>query len=326
VGEGLGLVLAYFHRVKSQPDDRLIASPDSIAGTRGEQAPPPTVTGIFGAYTSNDTAIAGIGHMNTFKDDHIRLTVAAAVADINSTFYLNDQPFKFNLEGTFVFQETRFRFGDSRWFWGIGLSYLDASSAFRVDLPEEPSSFLDLFRADVSNVGLAAKLAWDTRDSTSMPNTGKFFDFAAWRYDDLFSGDYDYWDARLKFHSFHRLHEKFVLGWRAEYSTISGRAPFFAIPFVKLRGIPALRYQGDRVGVFEIEGRYNFTPKWAMIGFAGKGWVSNYSDIIVTEQNIYNFGVGGRYKIFEAQNIWVGIDIAKGPEDYNWYIQVGQAW
>jgi hypothetical protein len=326
VGEGFGLVLAYFHRVKGRPDKRLIGSPDSIADTREEQAPPPTVTGVFGAYTSNETAVAGVGHMNTFKDDRIRFTAVAAVADINSTFYLNDQPFKFNLEGAFVFQETRFRFGDSRWFWGIGLSYLDASSAFRVDLPEDPLPFLDLFRADVSNVGLAAKLSWDTRDSTSMPGKGKYFDFAAWRYDDLIGGDYDYWDARLKFHSFHPLHEKFVLGWRAEYSTINGHAPFFAIPFVKLRGIPALRYQGEHVGVFELEGRYNFTPRWAMIGFAGKGWTSSYLDFIDTDQNIRAYGLGGRYKIFEAQNIWVGIDIAKGPEDYAWYIQVGQAW
>ena len=42
---------------------------------------------------------------------------------------------------------------------------------------------------------------------------------------------------------FHRLHEKFVLGLRLEYSTINGRAPFFAVPWVSLRGIPAMRYQ-----------------------------------------------------------------------------------
>ena len=324
IGDGLGMALAYFHRAKNRPDGHLLASPDSISEVRKEQEPPPTVTGIFGAYTSNKTAAAGIGHMNSFKDDHIRFTAVAALADINSTFYVADQPFKFNLDGVLVYQETRFRFGDSRWFWGIGLSYLDASSAFQVELPEDPP--IDFFRNDVRNTGIAAKLAWDSRDSTSMPNTGQLFDFSAWRYDDMFSGDFDYWDARLKFLSFHQLHEKFVLGWRFEYSSINGRAPFFAVPYVKLRGIAALRYQGDRVGVAEIEGRYNFSPKWALIGFAGKGAVSSNLDIIDTDQNIRSFGLGGRYKIFDAQNIWIGIDIAKGPEDYNWYIQIGQAW
>jgi hypothetical protein len=329
IGEGLGLALAYFHRTKDVPEGTTIASPSTFGEVANKQAPPPTVTGIMAAYTSNGTAAVGIGHMNTFKQDHIRFTGVIARADVNSTFYLLDQPLKFNLKGSLAYQDTRFRFGDSRWFWGIGLSYLDASSAFKVDFPEdvpfdEESS--DLFRHKLKNVGLSAKFAWDTRDNTSMPNTGQLFDFAGWRYDEAIGGDYDYWDARFKLLSFHQLHEKFVLGLRLEYSVINGSAPFFAIPWVTLRGIPALRYQGKRVGVFEVEGRYNLTPKWALIGFAGTGKV--YSDIAVidTDQSIYNYGIGGRYKIFDAQNVWVGIDIAKGPEEFNWYIQVGHAW
>jgi len=324
IGEGLGLALAYFHRQKNELDDRKVASMDSIGDASREQAPPPTVTGVMAAYTSNGTAAVGIGHMNSFKDDHIRFTGVIALADVNSTFYLLDQPFKFNLEGTLAFQETRFRIADSGWFWGIGLSYLDASAAFQVELSEDVP--VDLFRSDVRNDGLSAKLAWDTRDNTSMPNRGQLIDLAVWRYDKAIGGDFNYWDTRLKLLSFHQLHEKFVLGLRLEYSTINGRAPFFAIPWVSLRGIPALRYQGDRVGVAEIEGRYLFSPKWALIGFAGMGRVSSRIPIIDTEQNIYNYGLGGRYKIFEAHNVWVGIDIARGPEETNWYIQVGHAW
>lgn len=324
IGEGLGLALAYFHRAKEGLNSEKVASPASIGGAAKEQAPPPTVTGIFGAYTSNKTAAAGIGHMNSFKEDHIRFTGVLALADIKSTFYVLDQPFKFNLEGTFLYQETRFRFGDSGWFWGIGLSYLDASNAFQIELPDDVP--VDLIRSDLTNSGLAAKLAWDTRDNTFMPNSGQLFDLSVWRYDDAIGGDFDYWNANLKLLSFHHLHERFVLGLRVEYSTIDGGAPFFAIPWVSLRGIPALRYQGDKVAVAEIEGRYNFTPKWALIGFAGTGAVSSNIEIIDTDQSIYSYGMGGRYRIFEAQNVWVGIDIARGPEDTNWYVQVGHPW
>ena len=332
IGEGFGLALAYFHRQNDLPEETALATPTSIGKDQDDQEAPPTVTGVFGALTSNDTAAVGVGHMNSFKDDRIRFTAAGGLADINSTFYLLDKPFKFNLEGALVYQETRFRFGGSKWFWGIGLSYLDASSAFQVEIPEDPDpsldllGSLDLFRSDVTNSGLSAKLAWDTRDNTSLPNKGQFIDLALWRYDDIFGSDSDYWDARFKLLSFHQLHEKFVLGARLEYSAIDGNAPFFAIPWVTLRGIPAMRYQGDAVGVIEFEGRYNFSPKWALIGFAGSGWVSSQKPAIGTEQSIYAYGLGGRYQIFEAQNIWVGIDIARGPEDTNWYIQVGHAW
>lgn len=324
IGDGLGIALAYFHRAKSVPEGTTIASPGSLGDATKEQTPPPTVTGVFGAYTSNKTAAGGVGHMNSFKDDHIRFTGVAAWADVNSTFYVSDQPFKFNLEGVFIYQETRFRIADSKWFLGVGLSYLNANTAFRVELPDETP--IELFPKELRNVGLAGKLAWDTRDNTSMPNNGQLFDLAVWRYDEGIGGDFDYWNTNIKLLSFHQLHEKFVLGLRFDYQTISGRAPFFAVPYVKLRGIPALRYQGDHVAIGEIEGRYNFTPRWAIIGFLGGGKVSNDLPIIDTDQKIKSYGLGGRYKIFDAQNIWVGIDIARGPEEVNWYIQVGHAW
>jgi hypothetical protein len=324
IGDGLGLALVYFHRAKDAPDKETFASPGSIGQASKEQTPPPTLTGVFGAYTSNETAAGGIGHMNSFRDDHIRFAGVVGLANVNSTFYVLDQPFKFNLEGFMAYQETRFRIADSRWFLGIGLSYLDASSAFQEEPPEDVP--VDLFRTDLRNSGLAAKLAWDTRDNTPMPNRGQLFELTAWRYDEAIGGDFDYWNGKLKLLSFHPLHEKFVLGLRFEYSAIDGKAPFFAIPWITLRGIPALRYQGDRVGVAEVEGRYNILPRWAVIGFAGRGSVSSDVPIIDTEQRIYAYGLGGRYKIFEAQNVWVGIDIARGPEDTNYYIQVGHAW
>ena len=324
IGDGMGLALAYFHRAKQTPEETAMASPVSIGNASREQAPPPTVSGVFGAYTSNETAAVGAGHMNTFKDDHIRFTAVAAYADVNSTFYILDRPFKFNLEGVLAYQETRFRFGDSQCFWGIGLSYLDASNVFEVDIPEDAP--IELLRTEFRNAGISAKLAWDTRDNTSMPNRGQLFDLSLWRYDESLSGDFDYWDARLKLLSFHQLNDKFILGLRLEYSTIDGNAPFFAIPWVSLRGIPALRYQGDRVAVAEVEARYNLSPRWALIGFAGSGAIASDIPVLDTEQSIYAYGLGGRFNIFQAQNIWVGLDIAKGPEEIAWYIQVGHAW
>ena len=114
IGDGLGLVLSYFHPKKAVSDKDRIASLESISQASHEQEPPPTVTGVFGAYTSNETAAAGAGHMNSFKDDHIRFTGVAAWANVNSTFYIRDYPYKFNLEGVLAYQETRFRFGHSR--------------------------------------------------------------------------------------------------------------------------------------------------------------------------------------------------------------------
>jgi hypothetical protein len=63
-----------------------------------------------------------------------------------------------------------------------------------------------------------------------------------------------------------------------------------------------------------------------MIGFFGKGATDGDIPIFEIEDDIYAGGVGGRFLFKPDENLWVGIDIARGTEDTYWYIQVGQAW
>jgi len=95
---------------------------------------------------------------------------------------------------------------------------------------------------------------------------------------------------------------------------------------VKLRGIPALRYQNKVAGAIEVEGRYLLAPRWELSVFAGKGFTSDDVPFFDNPGNIYNFGTGVRYNIFTEHKVWAGIDVAKGPEDWAWYIQVGHPW
>ena len=158
------------------------------------------------------------------------------------------------------------------------------------------------------------------------PGEGKLIDLNIWRYDEALGGNYDYWSSRLKALWFHRLHPKIVLGLRLDITGVDGKPPFFGYPFVKLRGIPALRYQDKIAGAIEAEARYRIMPKWEVLAFAGKGYTSDKVPVFDNPDNIYNFGFGARYNIFQAQNVWLGIDIARGPDDWNWYVQVGHPW
>jgi hypothetical protein len=45
-----------------------------------------------------------------------------------------------------------------------------------------------------------------------------------------------------------------------------------------------------------------------------------------TQDDIRTIGVGMRWLAFHAQDAWVGIDVASGPEDVSWYLQMGSAW
>ena len=98
------------------------------------------------------------------------------------------------------------------------------------------------------------------------------------------------------------------------------------IPYVSLRGIPALRYQGEAAGAVELEGRYDISPRWAAVAFTGAGFVSTDDPLYDDPDNIFTVGAGIRYQLFKEQNVWVGLDIAEGPEESNWYVQLGHPW
>ncbi len=253
IGEGLGVTLIYFHHEEDAKNaqDRKATTAQNIGKSGQRSKPPPTATAILAAYTNNDTAAAGIGHSNSFLDDTYRIVAGAANARINSKIYVVDTPFNFTLDGNFVTANLKRGFGESNAFFGIATSYLDAHVDFKSSLPAfDGVSLVDF---DVVDVGLAASLIYDTRDNTVMPNSGYILDLTSWHYDEALGGDFDYSSTRFKGKSFHEFGPQYVLGLRFDISQADGDVPFYAEPYVRLRGIPALRYQGKNVTAVEIE-------------------------------------------------------------------------
>jgi hypothetical protein len=323
IGEGLGAGVVYFHK-KDKSDKHRLSSASSMGKTGKKSKPPPTATGAFGFYTSNDTGGVGVGHANSFRDDKYRVVGALANMRVNSTIFLSDIPFDFQLQGNLGYGNFKRRTGASNMFFGLSVMALDADVNFKLDASDSPP--VDLLGFAFTNIGIAGSAIYDARDDSMMPSTGQLYDFTLWRFDDAIGSDFDYWSGRLKVNLFHQLQEDFVLGFRFDVSTVDGTPPFFAIPFVSLRGIPALRYQGKTAGVVEVEGRYNFSERWAAVAFAGAGFADADTPELDTTQNIKSIGAGVRYQALQDQNVWVGLDIAKGPEEYAWYIQVGHPW
>ena len=322
IGEGLGAGLVYFHKT-TDADRPRITNGKTLAKTGKRPKPPPTASGAFGMYTNNGTYAYGIGHSRTWLDDTYRYMGAIAGLSVNATLYENDVPYDFNLEGGVFYSNIERRIGTGNFFMGVSISYLDGESTFKINegaqIPiEVDSTFTD--------VGLAISGIYDDRDNNMMPNSGYLVDLTVWRYDDAIGGDFDYWSSRFNVNYFHKLHEKFVLGMRFDVATASGDIPFYAVPFVPLRGIPALRYQGETAGAVEVEGRYDFAKRWSAVAFAGKGFVNEGDIATSTEDNLWAGGVGIRFLALKEQNFWLGLDLAQGPEEKAWYIQMGHAW
>jgi len=42
--------------------------------------------------------------------------------------------------------------------------------------------------------------------------------------------------------------------------------------------------------------------------------------------NVWNVGAGFRYLLARLYGLQMGFDIARGPEQFAWYLQFGHAW
>jgi hypothetical protein len=325
IGEGLGVALALFHPVKQgKREDTLLGTPDSIAEIPAARDAPPVVTAIAAGYTTNDTWFAALAHANNWREDSIRYAGALGAARVNSTIYLQNRPLAFSMEAAMVYQDLKIRLGRSDWMLGGALAYLDADNRFGTGLPGPVGD--DRFALHFSNVGLSAKLLYESRDSAMHPTSGQLLELSLWRYDEAIGGSFEYWSWEARALSFHPLSGKSTLGLRLDISGVDGRPPFFGYPWVSLRGIPALRYQNRVAGALELEWRYLLAPRWEASVFGGLGHTSDDVPLFDNPGSIYNFGLGVRYNVFQAHNVWLGLDIARGPEEWNWYIQVGHPW
>jgi hypothetical protein len=122
------------------------------------------------------------------------------------------------------------------------------------------------------------------------------------------------------------LSRSLFLAVRGTARSSSDGTPFYLRPFVSLRGVQALRYQGEQAGEAEVELRWQFHPRFSAVGFAGAGMAR--SDIADRELNktVATGGAGLRYLIARKHGLHMGLDVAVGPDDPIIYVVFGSAW
>ena len=169
-------------------------------------------------------------------------------------------------------------------------------------------------------------LDYDSRDTLFTPGSGLSSGIRASFYREAFGGDDEFETYKAYAKYFTPLGSKLVLGLRGEIETLDGKAPFYQYPFIDLRGIPAMRYQGETVSVAEAELRWNFVTRWSLILFGGAGRPDSADFVAATDDTVYAKGAGFRYFIARRFGAHAGVDAAKGPEDTAIYLTFGQAW
>jgi hypothetical protein len=266
------------------------APPD---GSGDQEIPaPPSTTFAGGAYSDNGTWAAVAGHMGVWKDT----------------------------EGAGIVQQAEVRLGKSRFFAGGRYAFSTTDTTFETDLDVDGQGATD-------NAGLTAFVSYDTRDTTFTPNRGTHAKLALSYFAEALGGDFNYGRFDLAGYQYWPLfEERLVLGLRSEYQHAGDDAPFYALPWVRLRGIPAFRNLGNYLVTGEIESRWKIDGRWSVLAFGGVGRAARHLDRLDDAERAYGFGTGFRYLLARKLGLAAGIDVARGPEETAAYIVFGSAW
>lgn len=326
VGYGGGLNLLFLH--------------DSLASSIKRKSPP-SISGVAGAATENGTRFSAGYHMGFWKEDTIRTTTAIGAMDVNMNFYLNNLGIDMNLKGYAAYQEIMYRISESDFFLGGNYLYVDLESK-RNDgtLP-----ILDpFFERELKMGAIAAVLQYDTRDKIFTPSKGFFAKATVRRFDESFGGNENFWRYGAKAFYFHPLSDKVTLGLRIEGEAVNALdgddIPYVMYPSINMRGIAAMRYQGEKMLLGEMQLRWEFIDRWNLVLFGGSGKVFGDENRFEPGTGVINEsisfkdapshttgGVGFRYELARTYGLWGGLDFATNEEnDFAFYITIGSAW
>jgi hypothetical protein len=290
----------------------------------------PNITAVGGLGTENGTWGVMAGDLRHWMNDRLQTLVGVIRASVNLDFFgigqdnvLKDHPVSYTLAPVAGLVRAKYRLGGSN-IWA-GLGYAIASTQVTFDAPATLQGLPDIKRE--SHVGgLTPSLTYDSRNNIFTPLYGTYVETTAGFFSPTLGGDTDFQRYSLTAIYYLPLHPEVTMGVRCDATLSFGDVPFYMRPFITLRGVPVMRYQGDEVAQIEAELRWQFWKRFSLVGFAGYGAAWNDFERLDNELTVVTGGAGFRYEIASAYGLHMGVDIAFSPGVTAVYVQFGSAW
>jgi hypothetical protein len=298
---------------------------DTINGKLVKSRAKPNILALGGAYTANGTWLIGGGAAGTIKKWRANYRLFGGYADVNMNFYRTFQngtesSFEFNIKTVPIYGQFTKQIGLSAWSLGLDYLFLNTTLANSNPLFNTPKELNSI----VSKLGLV--FDYDKRDNVFTPDKGIRWKTSLAGSDEIIGSDYGFTTLSSSAFWYVPISKQLIAGFRAEYQQIWGSPPFYMKPFIVMRGIPIMRYQGDITALAETEWRWDFTNRHSLVTFGGAAKAISNGDTFQESSWRVAGGLGWRYLLARKLKLRAGIDIARGPEDWAYYIVFGTNW
>jgi outer membrane protein assembly factor BamA len=317
VGYGAGVGLLFVDRDKAKVDSR---------PGYGR----PNLTAVGGLSTENGTWGVFAADSRYWLNDRLQTLTAGVYASVNLDFYgigsdsrLRDNPLRYNLEPRGGVLHSKYRLGSTP--FSVGLGYAFAVTEVTFDASASDSRLPDIGR--VSRVGGATlSITYDTRDNIFTPKTGTYIDVSGGVFSPTLGSDGEFQRGGLTVIQYFPFNADWSFGVLGNASFSAGDVPFYMRPYVTLRGVEAMRYQGEETAQIEAEVRWQCWNRFSIVAFGGSGVAWNDRERMDNSVTVNAGGLGFRYELARKYGLHMGLDVAYGPDGAAVYVQVGSAW
>jgi len=310
---GNGLAVGVLTTFRLDPDDAVSPRSTVAAGA---------------GYTDTRTYAFGVGTSLYLDEDRYRLDALAGYGDANIKFYgigsdsvFNDHPIDFSIRGLFGSANLRARVAE-HFYIGPLYKYLDATANF--DIVPAVLRPVDL-EFHLSGAGVIAE--YDSRDTSFSPHEGIYAEMELTRFDEHIGSDFDFFSLDGSAAHYLEVTPDLVLAAQGRVAAAAGDAPFFALPYITLRGFPGGKYLNDTTWQAQAELRWRAFWRIGVVAFAGVGQTApNLRDFLDSDV-LYSGGVGLRFVASESERVNLGIDYARASDgDSAFYFRIGEAF
>lgn len=287
----------------------------------------PNISVVGALATDNGSRGLILGDMRYWLDDRLQTLVGAIKTSINLDYYgtgeqgfLNKHPRSYSLDLSGAMAQAKYRIGQSQNWIGLGYILASTRATFNTpfDFPERDRS--------IQLGGINATFSHDSRDNIFTPRSGNYLELSASLFNEALGSDLKFTRLNLIGMQYFPLDAKWSFGLRESISFNYGDAPFYMQPFVLMRGVPAMRYQGEKVAQVEAELRWQFWQRFSLLGFVGAGSAVDEVRQLTQTSNVVAGGAGLRYEVARKYGIHMGLDVAWSRDGPAAYFQVGSAW
>jgi len=300
----------------------------NIPGFKGHL--PPDITAGFGMFTVNGSWGIGGLRIGSFPKAGLKYRVGTGYFGINLSYYrtlpqVGEKEFSFNIKALPLLLSLSKKVSQKSEIY-LGMQYQFAKAQLTPKFKDTLPSFITKESLDQSTAALGGFVDWDIRDNIFTPDKGGRINVLYAVNDQWTGSDFEYQMLNGSINWFSRIKPNWIAGFRTDVKHAFGDPPFYVLPSIEMRGIPLFRYQGYTTALLETEQRFDLKLRWSVVAFGGIGKAIEKNQSFSDAKNVYSVGTGFRYLIARAFKIRTGIDIAKGPDSFGWYIVFGHNW